>query len=98
MIKLIQVIIFLILLNNTFAFATDNLQAYKTLKNKDYDKALFYLSYEANLGDDKAQYNHGVMYKNGLGVPVDKNEAFGLFFLSAEEGNNLANYALGQAY
>ena len=30
MIKLIQVIVFFILVNNTFAFATDNLQAYKT--------------------------------------------------------------------
>ena len=98
MIKLIQVIVIFILVNNTFALAADNLQAYKALQNKDYDKALFYLSYEANLGDDKAQYNLGIMYKNGLGVPVDKNKAFAWLFLSAEQGNTLANYALGHAY
>ena len=98
MIKLIQVIVIFILVNNTFALAADNLQAYKALQNKDYDNALFYLSNEANLGDDKAQNNLGIMYKNGLGVPVDKNEAFAWLFLSEEQGNTLANYALGHAY
>ena len=38
------------------------------------------------------------LYFKGLGVPVDKNEAFSWFFLSANQGNVLANYALGHAY
>ena len=58
----------------------------------------YYLSYDASLGDDKAQYNLGIMYKKGLGVPVNNNEAFSWFFLSANQGNILANYALGHSY
>ena len=50
------------------------------------------------MGDDKAQYNLGIMYKKGLGVLVDEYEAFSWFFLSANQGNILANYALGHAY
>jgi len=38
------------------------------------------------------------MYKKGLGVPVNHNEAFGWFFLSSNQGNVLANYALGHSY
>lgn len=34
------------------------------------------------------------MYKNGLGVPVDKNDAVVWLFLSTEQGNASANYAL----
>ena len=44
------------------------------------------------------RYNLGIMYKKGLGVPVNNNEAFSWFFLSANQGNILANYALGHAY
>jgi TPR repeat protein len=92
-------LIFLIfIIYNSMALANQNLQAYKALENKEYDKALFYLSYQANLGDDRAQYNLGIMYKKGLGVPANYNEAFGWFFLSADQGNILANYALGNAY
>lgn len=87
MIKLIFVIIFNF---SSLTMANDNLRGYQALENKEYKKALYYLSYHANLGDDKAQYN--------LGVPVNHNEAFGWFFLSSNQGNVLANYALGHSY
>ena len=83
---------------SSVTLANQNLKGYQALKNKEYNKALFYLSYEANLGDDRAQYNLGVMYRKGLGVPKNDNEAFGWFFLSANQGNILAKYALGNAY
>jgi len=95
MIKLILLFFFFC---SSVALANQNLQGYKALENKEYNKALFYLSYEANLGDDRAQYNLGIMYKKGLGVPVNDNEAFSWFFLSADQGNILAKYALGNAY
>ena len=38
------------------------------------------------------------MYKKGLGVSINNNEAFSWFFLSASQGNVLANYALGHSY
>ena len=79
-------------------FANDRLKGYQALEKQDYKKALYYLSYDANLGDDNAQYNLGIMYKKGLGVPINNNEAFRWFFLSANQGNILANYALGHSY
>ena len=87
----------LIILSST-TFANDRLKGYQALEDQDYKKALYYLSYDASLGDDKAQYNLGIMYKKGLGVPVNHNEAFSWFVLSANQGNILANYALGHSY
>ena len=87
----------LIILSST-TFANDRLKGYQALEDQDYKKELHYLSYDASLGDDKAQYNLGIMYKKGLGVPVNNNEAFSWFFLSANQGNILANYALGHSY
>ena len=95
MVKLFFLI--LIILSST-TFANDRLKGYQALEDQDYKKALYYLSYDASLGDDKAQYNLGIMYKKGLGVPVNNNEAFSWFFLSANQGNILANYALGHSY
>ena len=92
-------LIFLILIHfSSLTFANDTLKGYQALEEKDYKKALYYLSYDANLGDEKAQYNLGIMYKKGLGVKVNNNEAFRWFFLSANQGNILANYALGHSY
>ena len=95
---MIKQIFLILILTCSITFANDRLRGYQALEQKDYKTALYYLSYDANLGDDKAQYNLGIMYNKGLGVPVDKNEAFSWFFLSANQGNILANYALGHAY
>ena len=95
---MIKLFFLILIIFSSTTFANDRLKGYQALEDQDYKKALYYLSYEANLGDDKAQYNLGIMYKKGLGVPVNNNEAFGWFFLSANQGNILANYALGHAY
>ena len=95
---MIKLFFLILIIYSSTTFANDRLKGYQALEDQDYKKALYYLSYEANLGDDKAQYNLGIMYKKGLGVPVNNNEAFGWFFLSAIQGNILANYALGHAY
>ncbi len=95
---MIKLIFLILILSCSITFANDRLRGYQALEQKDYKTALYYLSYDANLGDDRAQYNLGIMYNKGLGVPVDKNEAFSWFFLSANQGNILANYALGHAY
>ena len=95
---MIKLIILIIINFSSVTLASDNLKSYQALVNGEYKKALFFLSYDANLGDDKAQYNLGVMYKKGLGVLVDHNEAFAWFFLSSNQGNILANYALGHSY
>ena len=52
----------------------------------------------AEQGDAKAQYNLGVMYSKGLGVPQDHKEAVRLYRLSAEQGDADAQYNLGLMY
>ena len=95
---MIKLIFLILILTSSITFANERLLGYQALEQKDYKTALYYLSYDANLGDDKAQYNLGIMYKKVLGVPVDENKAFSCFVLSANQGNILGNYALGQAY
>ena len=79
---MIKLFFLILIIFSSTTFANDRLKGYQALEDQDYKKALYYLSYEANLGDDKAQYNLGIMYKKGLGVPVNNNEAFSWFFLS----------------
>ena len=96
--NIIKLFFLIFVIYSSMALANQNQKGSQALENKEYDKALFYLSYEANLGDDRAQYNLGIIYKKGLGLKANDNEAFRWFFLSADQGNILANYALGNAY
>ncbi len=68
------------------------------LEMKDYDRALYYLSFEAVQGNATAQYNLGLMYKNGIGVDKDNEEALGWFTLGSDNGHMLSKYALGLLY
>ena len=45
-----------------------------------------------------AQYNLGVMYDNGEGVPQDYKEAVKWYRLAAEQGNANAQTNLGNMY
>ena len=59
------------------------------LEMEDYERALYYLSFEAAQGNPTAQYNLGLMYKNGIGVEKDFNEALELVN-SHEFGNGVS--------
>ena len=52
----------------------------------------------AEQGDASAQYNLGVMYEKGRGVPQDYKEAVKWYRLSAEQGHAFARSNLGQMY
>ncbi len=52
----------------------------------------------AEQGNAKAQYNLGVMYRNGHGVPQDDAEAMGWWRKAAEQGNAGAQHNLGVMY
>ena len=52
----------------------------------------------ADLGDAGAQYNLGVMYRNGRGVPRDRTEAVRWYRLAADQGDARAQYNLGFMY
>ena len=61
----------------------------------DYSTAAREFTPLANQGDEVAQYNLGLMYYNGKGVPQDYAEAARLYRLAADQGyakaqNNLA--------
>ena len=52
----------------------------------------------AEAGDTEAQYNLGVMYDNGEGIPQDDAEAVRWYRLAAEQGSATAQYNLGVMY
>ena len=52
----------------------------------------------AEAGDASAQYNLGVMYQNGQGVPQDYAEAVKWYRLAADQGNADAQTNLGVMY
>ena len=58
------------------------------LKRRDYATALRFICPLAEQGDASAQYNLGVLYDNGLGVPQDKVRAYMWFTLSASQGRD----------
>jgi len=52
----------------------------------------------AEQGDAVAQYNLGLMYKQGKGVPQDYKEAVRWYRVAAEQGDATAQYNLGGMY
>ena len=46
----------------------------------------------------RANYNLGVMYREGFGVDQDDIEALTHFIAAAEDGHMLGNYAVGLAF
>ena len=54
--------------NWTKAYSDDYAKAFEALERGDYEAATFYLSFFASNGDSVAQYNLGLLYRDGLGV------------------------------
>jgi TPR repeat protein len=52
----------------------------------------------AEQGDAEAQYNIGVMYSDGRGVPQDETQATAWFRKAAEQGHTDAQFCLGVMY
>ena len=67
-------------------------------ESKQYSEALREFNKAAQQGDTSAQFNLGVMYANGRGVPQDHREAVKWFRLAAEQGHALAQNNLGVMY
>jgi TPR repeat protein len=64
----------------------------------DYATALREWRPLAEQGNAGAQYNVGVMYDNGQGVPQNYKAAIKWYRMSAEQGNMFAQYNLGNKY
>lgn len=64
----------------------------------DYATAYRLIKPLAEQGNAKAQFNLGVMYHNGHGVPQDYTEAMKWYKKAAEQGHADAQYLLGAMY
>jgi TPR repeat protein len=64
------------------------------------DYATAYIHYKAlaEQGNTIAQFNLGIMYKKGRGVPKDYTKAVGWFRKAADQGDAVAQYQLGKMY
>ena len=80
------------------ASAADFGRGVEAYKAGDYPTALGEFSELAEQGDARAQYNLGVMYANGDGVPQDQAEAVRWYRLAAEQGHASAQFNLGARY
>ena len=67
-------------------------------KQEDYPRALEIFTRLAEQGDSTAQYNVGIMYHWGRGVPQDYQQAVKWYRKAAEQGHVGAQYALGFMY
>jgi TPR repeat protein len=66
--------------------------------NKSYVAAVDYYRMEADQGHAAAQFNLGVIYDHGRGVPQDDTEALKWYRLAAAQGYAAAQYNLGVMY
>ena len=73
-------------------------EAVRAYKSGDFGTALHEYQILAEQGAVDAQYNLGLMYANGEGVPQDYAEAVKWYRLAAEQGLADAQYSLGLAY
>ena len=75
-IKLIVIVPFFICIGFAGVVKADAyLEGFQALEQKDYKTALYFLSMFAANGDARANYNLGVMYREGFGVEQDDIEA-----------------------
>jgi hypothetical protein len=73
-------------------------RADRAYRRGDYEKAFKEQQYLAEAGDIRAQYDLGVMYDTGQGVPQSDEEALKWYKLAAKQGEGRAQYNLGLMY
>ena len=95
--KLLVVALFFILGPN-LSLAQDFNKGYKAYNAGDYTTAVKEWKPLAEQGYASAQFNLGIMYEYGNGVPKDYSEAVKWYRLSAEQGYAIGQYSLGLMY
>jgi uncharacterized protein len=78
--------------------AQDFLKGWAAYESGDYATALKEWKPLAEQGAADAQYNLGVMYDKGRGVPQNNKDAVKWYRLAAEQGNANAQFNLGNMY
>ncbi len=87
-----------LLLSGGASYAENFEIGFEAYERGDFSNALRIFRLAAEQRDYKAQYNLGVMYRDGQGVLQDDKEAVNLFRMSAEQGFSRAQYNLGWIY
>ena len=94
---IIPVLLFSLLLGVP-SYSADFNKGLTAAQSGDFATALKEWKPLAGQGDADAQYNLGLMYLNGWGVPQDDKEAVYWYKLAAEQGDAKAQYNLGVMY
>lgn len=94
--KLLVCILFVLFGIQVFAQEID--KGYEAYNDGDYATALKEWKPIAEQGYAFAQYNLGILYEYGNGVPKDYAEAVKWYRLSAEQGYAISQYSLGLMY
>ena len=95
---LILPVLLLILLVGTPAFSADFQKGAAAYESGDFATALREWTPLAKQGNADVQFNLGLLYKNGWGVPQDDKTAVKWWKLAAEQGYSGAQYNLGFMY
>lgn len=77
------------------SFSCEDYRADKAYTHGDYSKSVKELRALAEYGQARAQYDLGLMYDQGKGVPQNNKEAMRWYYLAAEQGDARAQYNLG---
>ena len=77
------------------AIADDFDKGVTAYSNGDYISAIQFWTPLAERGNNLAQYNLGVVYEHGEGVPKDAKIAVKWYTLAAEQGDATAQFSLG---
>ena len=96
--KIITGLTLSLLLASGVASAADFNKGLKAAQAGDFKTALAEWTPLAEQGDIEAQYNLGIMYANGRGVPENDKTAVKWYTLAAEQGDIDAQYNLGVMY
>ena len=80
------------------AAAATNADCLKYLGSEDFELAIAPCTAAAELGDDAAQANLGMMYNEGLGVSQDFREAMNWYRAAAAQGNEVAQLLIAFLY
>ena len=82
----------------TFPVLADVAQGLEAFRRGDYAAARAVWEPLAKSGDAAAQFNLGILFRRGLGVPADNRLAIGWFERAAVRGHPIAQFNLGLIY
>ena len=88
----------LALVSGSATIAQTSEQSQAAYERKDYKAAFTGFKRLAEQGDASAQFNLGLMYAKGTGVPKDDQQALAWYRKAAEQGDARAQVSLGFMY